>query len=597
MHSQIMKRSALLVLALLLTTGAWARAASEKPESFVLKIVETTDTHGALMPYDFIKNKEAGTSLAQVMSLVEEERAIDGQEVLLVDNGDILQGQPTVYYSNFEAVNETHIVSEVMNYMGYDVGSVGNHDVEAGHDVYDKLVQEFEFPWLAANVVKAGTDEPYFTPYTVFERKGAKIAVLGMCTPGVPTWLPENLWEGMEFKGMKETAEIWVPRIMEEEQPDILIGLFHAGTDFTYGGYSKDDVLNPNGSLIVAQEVPGFDIVFTGHDHQTHNEVITNSVGEEVLILGGNNTARNLGVATIQMDYDSAKKDWTASITGELIDGEALPVHPGFANEFAEEKEEILDYVNKPIGEFTESITTQDSMFGDSPFVDLIHHIQLELTGADVSFAAPLSMNATIEEGDVFVRDMFLLYKYENLLYTMELTGAQIDAFLEYSYGNWMETMEGPDDSLIRFKRDENGELVFNERYNSYDTAARYYNYDSAAGIDYVVDVRKPLGEKVDITAFSDGRPFDENATYEVAINSYRASGGGGHLTRGAGLEKSELPALTLGSTDKDLRFYLLKWIENEGIVNPESDGNWTIEPAEWAAAGREKSFPMLYGN
>ena len=590
-----MKKNLFFLLVLLVPVLMFASGQKEAGEDFVLKVIETTDVHGALLPYDFIKDRETETSLAQVYSLVEDERSVAGQEVLLLDNGDILQGQPIVYYSNFEAVNDTHITAKVMNYMGYDAGSVGNHDVEAGHDVYDKLVDEYDFPWLAANVIDTANGKPYFKPYAVYEMNGAKIAVLGMCTPGVPTWLPENLWEGMEFRGMVETAREWVPRIVEEENPDLLIGLFHAGTDSTYSGYAETDGLNPNASLLVARDVPGFDLVLTGHDHQTHNEFVTNTAGEEVLVLGATNAARTVAVATITMDYDEGAKEWNVGVSGEIVEGSELPVSLAFTTEFMDEKAEVMAYVNKPIGEFTETISTRDSMFGDSAFVDLIHTVQLDLTGADVSFAAPLSLDASIAEGDVFVRDMFLLYKYENLLYTMELTGGQIDDFLEYSYGNWMETMSGPEDHLIRFKKDENGNLVFNERYNSYDTVTRYYNYDSAAGIEYVVDLSRPEGDKVEINGFSDGRAFDEGATYSVAINSYRASGGGGHLTRGVGLEKSELEAITVASTDKDLRYYLMKWIENEEVVLPEADGNWEVVPTAWAEAGQKKSYSNLY--
>ncbi|MDT8299038.1 MAG: 5'-nucleotidase C-terminal domain-containing protein, partial [Spirochaetaceae bacterium] len=299
---------------------------------------------------------------------------------------------------------------------------------------------------------------------------------------------------------------------------------------------------------------------------------------------------------TVRMDYDEKTGVWKASLTGGIVDGADLPVDAEFVSRFSGAKTEVMEYVNKPIGRFTKSISTRDSMFKDSAFVDLIHEIQLELTDADVSFAAPLSLDAQINEGDIYVRDMFNLYKYENLLYTMELTGGQIDDFLEYSYGNWMDTMTGPQDQLIRFKKDDSGNLVFNERYNSYDTVTRYYNYDSAAGIDYVVDVSAPEGDKVEILRFSDGAPFSESAAYEVAINSYRASGGGGHLTRGAGLDKEDIESATLGSTDKDLRYYLMKWIENERVVTPAADDNWRVEPAEWASAGAAASYPMLYG-
>ena len=585
-----------VVIFLALPFLVMGQTGGETPQDFVLKVLETTDVHGALLPYDFMRDQEAPTSLAQVYSLVKSERSVDGQEVLLLDNGDILQGQPIVYYSNFEAVNKPHFTTEVMNYMGYDAGVVGNHDVEAGHAVYDKLVQEYGFPWMAANIIDVDTGEPYFTPYTVFERNGATIVVLGMCTPGVPTWLPENLWEGMEFRGMVETAEEWVPRIMEEEDPDILIGLFHAGTDSTYSGYAETDRLNPNASLLVARDVPGFDLVLTGHDHQTHNDMITNVTGEEVLILGGTDAARSVPVATFEMDYRPRTDDWEISVSGEIVDGESLPVDTEFMRDFAWMQEEVMEYVNKPIGRFTKTISTRPAMFGDTPFVDLIHRVQLEVADADVSFAAPLSMDAQIEEGQVYVRDMFQLYRYENLLYTMELTGAEIDRFLEYSYGGWFDTMEGPDDHLIRFKRNDAGELIWNERYNSYDTFTRYYNYDSAAGINYTVDVSQPAGDRVTISTMSDGTRFRPARTYTVAINSYRASGGGGHLTSGVGLSKEEIAEATIASTDIDLRYHLMKWIENRGTVTPDAFGNWSVEPVAWVEAAVPRDMVMMYG-
>ena len=191
---------------------------------------------------------------------------------------------------------------------------------------------------------------------------------------------------------------------------------------------------------------------------------------------------------------------------------------------------------------------------------------------------------------------MFKLYKYENLLYTMELTGAQIDDFLEYSYGGWFDTMAGPEDHLIRFKRDDDGELIWNDRYSSYDTFTRYYNYDSAAGIEYIVDVSRPEGDKVFIMAMADGSAFSESEDYTVAINSYRASGGGGHLTKGVGLDRAAIADVTLSSTDIDLRYYLMKWIEEEGTITPEAMGNWTVEPADWWEQAVPMDYALIYG-
>ncbi|MBC8344382.1 MAG: bifunctional metallophosphatase/5'-nucleotidase, partial [Bacteroidetes bacterium] len=203
-----------------------------KHDPVTIKIFETSDVHGAIFPYNFITDEDMDHSLAQLSTFIKGEKAIDTQEVVLLDNGDILQGQPIVYYYNFIKTKEEHICARVMNYMGYDAATVGNHDVEAGHPVYDKLKEEFRFPWMAANVLKPDGNT-YFQPYQIIERKGIKIAVLGLITPAIPNWLPEQIWSGMEFEDMVESAEKWIPIIQNKEKPDLIVGLFHSGLDYT----------------------------------------------------------------------------------------------------------------------------------------------------------------------------------------------------------------------------------------------------------------------------------------------------------------------------------------------------------------------------
>ncbi len=212
-----------------------------------------------------------------------------------------------------------------------------------------------------------------------------------------------------------------------------------------------------------------------------------------------------------------------------------------------------------------------------------------------MSFAAPLSFNASIKEGEVYVRDMFNLYQYENLLYTMKLSGREIKDFLEYSYGGWFDQMQSPDDHLILFKKDDKGNLVWSNRTNSYETGNRYYNYDSAAGMIYTVDVSKPAGERVQIASMADGSPFDMEKMYTVAINSYRGKGGGGHLTEGAGIPKAELTDRMLSSTIKDLRYFLKEWIKQQQVVTPEPLGNWEVIPKEFWETGKVTDYKFLY--
>jgi len=564
-------------------------------QTVTFKLIETSDIHGQIFPYDFINDQPAQNSLAQIYSYVKQEREKEQQHVILLDNGDILQGQPVVYYYNFEQPDTAHILASIMNYMNYDAATIGNHDIEAGHPVYDKLVEEFDFPWLAANAVNKETGDPYFQPYSIIEKNGIKIAVLGLITPHIPHWLPEKIWEGMYFEDMIESAQKWVDVITEKENPNLLVGLFHAGVDYTYNNAAEDKYKNENASLLVARQVEGFDIIFVGHDHQGWNKFVHDKSGKDVLILGTKGYASTAAEALVEMNFNTESGKWESTLSGNIIETKDYKPDEEFMNKFNYAYRQTKDYVSKPIGIFSKTISSNDALFGDAAFSDLIHSIQLELTGADISFTAPLSINSEIKEGEVYVRDMFNLYKYENLLYTIELSGKEIKDYLEYSYSIWFNEMKNQNDHLLLFEKDDNGDLIWSERSNTPMLKNRYYNFDTAEGIDYIVDVSKPVGERITIEGFSAGRVFDESSIYTVAVNSYRGNGGGNHLTKGAGIDHDKLSERIITSTEKDLRYYLMKWIEKKEIVEINKNENWKVVPVDWYEAAKQKDREILF--
>lgn len=612
-----MKRITLIVCMLILSVSVFAQGAPAQ-KSVTLTFVETSDVHGAIYPYDFVNAKPMTTSLGQIASLVKEERAAN-PNLVLMDNGDSLQGTPAVYYYNFEKTDGPHLWSQTLNYLGFDAVSVGNHDIEAGHAVYDKVYEEIQASVLCANAVKPdGT--PYFTPYSIVERDGVKIAILGLVSPKIPDWLPPQFWTGMEFEDMVESAKKWIPLIQQKEKPDVIVGLFHAGVDYTYGNVTKDTRFNENAAQLVAERVPGFDLIFVGHDHSGWDGMgwdpvakkkveVKDPNGKVVYIYGALNAARKVPVVNMFLDWDDATGTWTKRVRGGLVDVTQYAVDKEFNDTFSGGMDAIKKWVDRPIGKMDGVISTRDSMFADSAFVDLIHRIQLDLSKdpaiglepADVSFVAPLSADAKIPtsaDGTLYVRDMFNLYVYENFLYTMKLTGRQIKDFLEYSYQYWFETMPNEGNHIINFQKDKDGKLVLDARSNMPLTATRYYNYDSAAGLNYAVDVSKPAGQRIIISSMADGRVFNPDETYTVAINSYRGSGGGGHLEKGAGLDKETIRTMALvnGATTKDLRFFLLKWFEAQTeTVTVSPIGNWAVVPEDLAAVGIANDYPLLY--
>ena len=559
---------------------------AQNTENIKIRIIETTDVHGSIFPYDFIQNQKTNNSLASVYTYINQQRANKNTETILLDNGDILQGQPVVYYSNFENTEEEHICASVMNFMGYDAATIGNHDIEAGHEVYDKLNKEFKFPWLAANAVDKISGKPYFKPYTILHRKGLKIAILGLITPAIPNWLPENIWKGIEFEDMIVSARKWIGIIKNDENPDLIVGLFHAGVDYTYNNQTDTTFKNENASQLVARKVPGFDIIFAGHDHREYNFWLKSSDSSDVLVLDPGSHARYMAIADIEFTWNKEKNRYNKVIIGNIVPTENIDPDSTFLTIFKDYSEEIKKYVNREIGTFTKSVSSKDALFGNSEFVDLVHRIQLEISNADISFTSPLSYSTEIKSGPVYVRDMFKLYRFENLLYTMILSGHEIKAYLEYSTNLWFNQMKSENDHLLKLQSTDEG----NVRLSS-----AYYNFSSAAGINYTIDLKGNKGSRIKITNLSNGEKFELDSQYTVAINSYRGNGGGGHLIKGSGIPKEQLAARIINSTDKDLRYFMIKWIENKNIITTGKYNNWQLTPINWWKKGKEKDMKLLF--
>lgn len=547
-----------------------------------LKLIETSDIHGNFFPYNFITQQDWKGSFARVHSYAQQERQTYGDNLLLMDNGDILQGQPSAYYYNFMDTVSTHITAAMMNYMGFVVGNMGNHDVEAGHAVYDRWISQCQFPVLGANIIRTSDEQPYLKPYEIIEREGVKIAVLGMITPAIPTWLPETLWKGLYFADMEQTARKWMPIIQEKEKPDIIIGLFHAGKEArTVAGKYREDA-----SAEIAERIPGFDIIMMGHDHRRFCGKIANAQGDSVLLINPANNGRTVGDVEIVLTLDGDKVI-RKSIQGKLADMDKLDPSPDFMKQFAPQYQAVEAFVSEKVGTFTETISTRPAYFGPSAFIDFIHSLQLDLTGADISFAAPLSFDAVIKEGDIHISDMFNLYKYENMLYTMELTGKEIKGFLEESYAIWTNQMKSADDHVLLLTERKDG--------NGYTFTNPSFNFDSAAGIIYTVDVTKPAGQKVSIQSLANGEPFDLNRTYRVALNSYRGNGGGELLTKGAGIPQDQLKDRIISATEKDLRYYMIQYIREKKTLSPQPLNQWKMIPEDWTEKAAERDARLLF--
>lgn len=574
-----------------LTCCPSAQSATKKVR---LKVIETSDVHGHFFPYDFMEKKPIKGTLVRANTYINKQRREYGDNLLLIDNGDILQGQPCVYWSNYVMPEDENLAAQVINYMKYDAETVGNHDIEPGHKVYDKWIREVRCPLLGANIVreadKNGPASPKsiytgLKPYSVHYKDGVKICIIGLLTPAIPNWLNKSIWKGIEFEEMVSCAKKWMKYIQETEHPDLIFGLFHSGLD---GGIDTPEY-SENATAAVAREVPGFDIIFFGHDHQVHKEWITNKDGQKVLCIDPSCYVKNVAEAEIELTYENGRLK-EKDIEGEIVSVLDEEIDEQMLSHFQPAIDKVKEYVDRKIGKFEKPIYTRDSFFGNSSFTDLIHNLQLQISKADISFNAPLSFNSVIKAGDVTQGDMFKLYRFENLLFVLRMTGEEIRKHLEFSYDMWTNTMTSPDDHALRLNE--------GSKDDQQRTGFEYYtfNFDSACGIDYEVDLTKPNGEKVRILQMSDGQPFDEKKWYKVVMNSYRANGGGELLTRGAGIPKDSLESRVIFHTDLDQRHYLTEEIKRMGVVDPEPNHNWKFVPEAWAKPALERDRKLLFG-
>jgi len=541
-------------------------------------IYATTDVHGMLLPYDFTDGVSTERSFANISYLRD---SIGRGKSIFLDNGDILQGDPLVYYYNYIDTVSEHIVPKILNYIGYDASVVGNHDIETGHAVYDRVRNEMSFPQLAANAVDETSGEPYFKPYTIIKRNGLKVLVFGLVTPAVTNWIPASLYTGIRFDNMVECAKKWMPE-MKKQDADIIVGLFHSGVG------DEDEDNDENGTMAVAVNVPGFDIIFAGHDHKLADRKIVNAEGDSVLILDGGSRSAFIMHASVIIKADGSK-----TITGENIKTSSINESKAFIEEFSNISDTLKNYTERVIGYSTSVADTRDAFFGPSSLVDLIHKLQLSVSRADISFAAPLSFDASIDSGELHVRDMFELYRFENFLYTVKMTGKEIDSYLEYSYGKWMNSMKTSSDYMLKYKMSEDGTPLMVNGTARLRNAT--YNFDSAMGLVYSVDLTKDEGSMVSISVLDNGKQFYPDSLYLVAVNSYRANGGGGHF-KAVGITHQVLPQRLVSSTTHDFRFYMTKWIEDNKKISPSASAKWTVKPEKWAGKAKARESVLLFG-
>lgn len=548
---------------------------------YKIEIYATNDLHGRFFDSLYVGDRAEvhPYSLASVSSYIKQRRsAVGDNNVVLLDIGDHLQGDNAVYYFNFVDNSSEHLFSRMANYIDYDAVVVGNHDIEAGHDVYDKISKELSMPYLAANALDKISGDPYFTPYTVLSKNGLRIAVIGLTNPNIPNWLSPYLWEGMEFIEIKESLQYWVDYVKNNESPHIIIAALHAGL----GNVETYNIENP--ARFLAANIEGLDVVFASHDHKVTTEYINNG-SKDVLLLEGGSRASYLSAAYVVLEIESGEVK-RLSIDGESISMSDYSADSDFIEKFRDDYIAVRNFTNKKVGVLMNDISTRDSYFGSSAFIDMIHTLQLDITGAQVSFAAPLAFDVSKCSGELIYQDLTDIYPYENQLYVISMSGEEIKNYLEYSYSKWIYTYPSESGHLLQINDSTLGER---SRFNN-----SFFNFDSAAGILYEVDITQNKGNRINILSMSDGSGFSMESVYKVALSSYRANGGGNLLVEGAGIPKDMLEDRKV-SIFPDMRQLLYDKFEHEGYVSVDRLNNWRFVPDSLAQDLINKDYRVLF--
>lgn len=562
-----------------------AAACGPRDGEYTIHLFTTNDVHGTYFDSTYVSERTR-PSLMAVSHYVDSVRAASGEEnVIFIDAGDCLQGDNAAYYYNYVDTVSRHLYARIAEYMGYDAIVAGNHDIETGHNVYDRIMREMDVPFLAANAVRTDNGRPYFQDYVIVRRHGLKIAILGFTNPGIPGWLSEELWSGMEFRSLLPYVQEYVDKVISEERPDVVVAAVHSGT-----GNGDGSMLESQG-LDLFRTLRGVDFLVCSHDHRPY--VAQN---DSICLINSGSHCRNIGHGTVRITVKGGKCA-ARSLSAELIPVRKEAVDAEMEALFRKDYDAVRAFTLKPVGELDTELLTRDAYRGMCPYMDLLHTVSLSVPEADISFAAPLTFNGRVGAGTILYNDLFTIYPFENQLFVVRMTGKEIKDYLEYSYDTWINTVDDEKDGhLLKIVREPDPRTG----QDRWSFVGRAYNFDSAGGLVYTVDVTMPAGGRVSVKSLADGSPFSEDAEYNVAMTSYRASGGGRLMEEGAGIDAAEVETRIVARYPEIRELVYGYILENGGIYAekikaPAVTGGWSFIPESISGPMLERDMALLF--
>jgi 2',3'-cyclic-nucleotide 2'-phosphodiesterase / 3'-nucleotidase len=514
-----------------------------------ITVMTTTDVHGYLMAWDYNTDEpEPRYSLLKAATLVDSIRGSD-QHTLLLDAGDWLQGNPFAeYFARTDTTGSRYPFLTVADAMQYDAIVLGNHEFNFGLEYLNSQIGMTESPVLGGNIYLHGTTDPAYKPYVMREFDGVKTAVIGLTTPGSAVWDRMHVEGILDFGDGVEAAERYVEEV-REAGADVVIILAHSGLTGTTS-YSIEGLGMENFGRAVAETIPGIDLLVLGHTHRVaEGEFVIGPDGKQVGVIQAGRWASHLGTTKLniyRLDNGDIRVEAEPSIALAV---EHVPQKQELADLISEQHEAVRAYITAPIARTPEVWSAREARRVDTPIIDLIQHVQLRETGAMISSSAAFNTNLSFGPGDITRGDLASLYPYENTLFVLEITGAQLREYLEYTSGYYSGVQDG--------------EPVVAPGWPG-------YNFDMVAGAEYVMDIGRPAGERI-TTLTINGEDVQDTRLITLAVNSYRALGGGGYSML------SE--ARVVRDINRSVRSMIEEYLSEKGSIRHEDvfRGNWKL--------------------
>lgn len=550
-----------------------AGCSSLKDGEYNLSLVTTGDGHGSWFSKPFSDKGSARGSLMDQSQYVTDLRAEKGENnVILVDAGDNFLGSNATFYYDYVDTLSPYLYPRLAAYMKYDAVIAGHCDFEAGHGVYDRAAEGFRkegIPFLAGNVVRTDNGKRYFRTGTIVKKNGVKVAILGYTNADNAALMDRSAYTGLEFKSLTPLVQEDVDVFRKKYKPQVVVVVAHTAIGKGEGNNTEKQGLD------LFESLRGVDFLVTAHDHS--NKVMKR---DSIVLMSSGKSGQYVGYGEVKLLVKGGK------VISRELDAKSVSISrdktdTAMESAFKDEFDAVKAFSCSKIGSVKKDLVSREFYSGQCDYLNFLHALALTYCPMDISLTSTLLIDGKISAGDVTFNDLKTLYPYGNKLVVLKLSGEEIKRYLEASYDLWIETVSGPEaDHILRIKQSKDwgtGQMVWK-------LAKSPANFDSAAGIDYMVDVTKPYGERVNIQGMSDGSPFEMNKMYSVGITSYRSTGAGGLLKAAGLLSAEEVESRTIFK-GPEFRTILYEYFQKNGSIDPtligkkELVGRWKFVP------------------